>query len=51
MNAREQKILQGEFAINWVKEQVAANRISIDENGRPNIIQNEEDLEEDEQDQ
>ena len=47
--AREEAVAQGEFAINWVKEQVSANRISIDENGRPNIIRNESDLNDDDQ--
>lgn len=49
MAAREEAVAQGEFAINWVKEQVSANRISIDENGRPNIIRNESDLNDDDQ--
>ena len=44
---REEAVAQGEFAINWVKDMVSANRISIDENGRPNIIVNESDLNDD----
>ena len=51
MNAREQKIRHGEYAINWVKEMVDAGEISIDKNGRPNIIRNEEDWEEENQEQ
>ena len=47
MAVREQAVAQGEFAINWVKDMVSANRISIDENGRPNIIVNESDLNDD----
>ena len=45
--AREEAVAQGEYAINWVQEQIRANRILIDENGRPNIIRNESDLNDD----
>ena len=48
--AREEKVIQGEMAINWVKEMEACGKIAIDQNGCPNIIHNEADLDEEEQD-
>ena len=46
LNSREQKVIQGELAINWVNEMRAMGKIEIDENGCPNIIGNEADQEE-----
>ena len=43
MREREEKLMHGEQAINWVNEQINAGRIQIDEQGRPNIIGNAED--------
>ena len=42
MQEREETLAHGEYAINWVKEQINAGRIRIDENGKPNIIGNRE---------
>ena len=44
MNAREKRLSQGEYAIDWVNEMVEAGQIAIDDDGRPNIIRNEASL-------
>ena len=41
---REERLERGQHLFEWMETQVNAGKITLDENGRPNIIRNQEDV-------